>query len=108
MVSWVLTLTTPVKLHTDLKIFREVDRSGDPDFFVRFMDEANKPERAHSAAPPRRLFRPAPQTRSAAESSVECGGGCRRTPDRVRFRGESPSRGARPHSPEGGEGEVHC
>jgi hypothetical protein len=25
------------------KLFREVDRTADPDFFVRFMDEAQKP-----------------------------------------------------------------
>jgi ubiquinone/menaquinone biosynthesis C-methylase UbiE len=57
--------------HTAL--FREVDRSGDPDFFVRFMDEANKP--AGIRAGKRLMSDRMGLTAGAAVLDVGCGPG---------------------------------
>ena len=42
-------MTTGARPHT--KLFTDVDRSADPDFFVRFMDEAQRPAAIRASKP---------------------------------------------------------
>lgn len=60
--------TTP---HT--KLFTEVDRTRDPDFFIRFMDEAQKP--AAIQASKRLMLERAALAPGAAVLDVGCGPG---------------------------------
>jgi cyclopropane fatty-acyl-phospholipid synthase-like methyltransferase len=57
--------------HTNL--FTQVDRTKDPDFFVRFMDEAQKP--AGIRASKRLMLERAPLAAGAAVLEVGCGPG---------------------------------
>jgi ubiquinone/menaquinone biosynthesis C-methylase UbiE len=65
--SWRISIGA--RPHTNL--FRQVDRTDDPDFFVRFMDEAQKP--AAIQASKHLMLERAALTRDAAVLDVGCG-----------------------------------
>jgi SAM-dependent methyltransferase len=64
-------VTTSARPHTTL--FTDIDRSADPDFFIRFMDEAQRPA-AIQASKPLMLTRAA-LSRGSAVLDVGCGPG---------------------------------